>query len=994
MSDSYTDAREGNDFFAQGNYVEAARNNRDDDWRRYAALGLIGKTEDGLAGLERFDTPEASFYRAVAYWIGGYDKDAILLLKKLDNAHARNLLELIRKPRIRVLAQMPWQRRGPQDLIGWIGLDEKFSVTNISFHPDDRPNLPLADVHDFYDKSAPPDFYVCQMVEWHPIPPNIQELPCPILGHSADYDLHIQAVHSWLRTFDELVVTDHTEWADVHRLVDSPVSTFPKAFGIVPTLVQVSMGTRPIDLLTSGSLLHPYFREKAGLIHQIIDMDEIHPLFIHGFVSDKDYFDVLSRAKLCLSHVRHAGATPTRALEALAMGCVAVVQKGCVLNIFVNEQSGLVEYEYERLCETVTKVLSNWPEYQRRAALGSQIIRNEFSLAPVASQYFRYMTVLAAKPRGERSLIGPGLLIQKRSVLKKGWLVGGTTVYRQFRKKNLVAWNKSPSKFKTPHTLIDMARELVLEYAATGTDRQEETRNETLEQALKLYKEALERFPRSLVVRFNMIRVLLHYGTPAQVAEGLDFAETTVSEPAESWNIDALEDIFPWDFFAEHFNYRSYLDAVTQAMADGHHSESLWALIRLIRASIHHYIGWISGSINHLFQAVSLDPDYPYYRLTCALRLINEEDASSTKRAVELLEDLARESILFREAHDALKCLHMSGRYPENQWQAAMRRFERAERVVLFVESRVDESAVVRQRESIDRRFSVRRNRQTNDTPFISVLLINSTGKRFRSTLQSLRAQSYPRSRYEIVYVWSGNPETDTLQEGIDVVIYAGPDGGRLEDEAVYLNQSLINSRGAVLAICEPVSHYHTDFVARIHSTFGLDDPLGPSRLLVRDDDVTAFLRIDALRIGGVDEAQPGGSGWTPLEDLCERLVQYRVKEVRGPSGKSEVDRIRSRLKSKHGTGFVRTTGTLLPLSENPEIAHLRASTKAIWLLFTKEFATRVGVKAFSPSIRLSAVYPRHYVLDLLYYRAKALTPATLKAFLRRLLRSLRKQRV
>jgi len=179
--------------FCQGNYTSAALFGSRQEWQTHAALGLVGKTREAVEGLSRFDHAEARFYSAVASWIDGDEPKAISGLKDLNFPHARNLLALIRKKKIQVLAQLD---RGSQwDFISALPKDGRFQIRNAGFKPGDIPNRPYADVHEFYDKKQPPDFYVTKLVEWHQLPPNLDELPCPTFGHTADYDIHIQTVH-------------------------------------------------------------------------------------------------------------------------------------------------------------------------------------------------------------------------------------------------------------------------------------------------------------------------------------------------------------------------------------------------------------------------------------------------------------------------------------------------------------------------------------------------------------------------------------------------------------------------------------------------------------------------------------------------------------------------------------------------------------------------------------------------------------------------------
>jgi hypothetical protein len=183
--------------FARGDYHRVAAEGVAEDWRTHAALGLCGNSGPALERLSALDTEDARFHEGVIRWIDGDEAAAIRLLARCDDAHADNLLRLIRKPRISVLAQLPWQRSsaGPHTLLHAGEMDPKFRIRNISFAAGDLPNAPNADIHGFYDAGDPPDFYLAEMVEWHLIPPNLQELPCPTIGQTGDYDLHIQTVY-------------------------------------------------------------------------------------------------------------------------------------------------------------------------------------------------------------------------------------------------------------------------------------------------------------------------------------------------------------------------------------------------------------------------------------------------------------------------------------------------------------------------------------------------------------------------------------------------------------------------------------------------------------------------------------------------------------------------------------------------------------------------------------------------------------------------------
>jgi GT2 family glycosyltransferase len=787
--------------FASGNYTGVALAGAKDRWETYAALGLIGRTHEALKGLNRFHHEEARFYSAVASWIDGDESTAGRILESIPTPHAQNLLSFIRKPQIYVLAQLPWTRRAPHDLLTASKKDRKFKVQNISFHPDDLPNEPYVDICKFYDPNKPPDFYICAMVEWHIIPPNLQQLPCPIIGQTADYDLHIQAVYPWLQVFDEMVVTDQTEWEDVSRLVSSPVSTFPKSFGVSHTLPPIPPGPRPIDVFLSGTVAHPYNPDKAVLLHQIFRMPHIKARCIEGFMLPGLYNMVLANSKVSFTYVRHPGSLPTRGLEALSMGCALVVQKGSALTLFVGEDGGVLTYDFDSgdLPAAINRILNQWPVFAQRARQGAAIIRREFALPRVASQYLRFLTFLAAKPRRQREIKSTEQLDQKRTVLCRGWLPGGIDILQKIRASNFARWHRRMDKNASPRLISDMARELVLEYATipAGVNGPRADK-QLLRQALKIYRDGLTRFPRSLVLRFNLIRVMLHFGQAQDISEAFQITEDTVTMPVSSWHIDVMEEVFPWDFHSLFFNYRKYFDLVTEHLAQGIPVAPI--LIQLILASLHHYLGQHLKDMAHLKQAMALDPDFPYYKMNYALRLLKEGGTENYTEAGNLLIALAENSILFNEAFSLLKQLQAKRLFVSSQFEKLQRVVNRAHQSIRLhawnkpselrpvdikqIEASHPDAVVLTTKKSkgYSRADCNQEERSiSRKETLISALVPTYNAERFmRGLLEDLEAQTIA-DQLEIVIVDSNSPQNEQaivkeFQQRYDNIVYVRTD--------------------------------------------------------------------------------------------------------------------------------------------------------------------------------------------------------------------------
>ncbi len=173
------------------------------------------------------------------------------------------------------------------------------------------------------------------------------------------------------------------------------------------------------------------------------------------------------------------------------------------------------------LAASIRTILDDWPAFARRAEAGARVVREEFALARVASQYLRFLTFLAARPRSPRPDRPGEDLCQKRCVLEKGWLPDTDPVHSPVLHGLAVANSQRlqgalAARPASPHALIDLARESVL-----ANCRRAQLGLLPVPQWLaflrQVYGTARERFPRSLVIRFNAIRVMLHFGTPEWV---------------------------------------------------------------------------------------------------------------------------------------------------------------------------------------------------------------------------------------------------------------------------------------------------------------------------------------------------------------------------------------------------------------------------------------------------------------------------------------------
>ncbi len=640
------------ELFAAGNYQAVAESGATDQWQTHAALGLMGcGAGAAAAALDHFDCEEARFYSAVASWIDGDDTSAERGLADVSLPHARNLLHLLRRPQIDVLAQLWETRAGFWGLCDGISKDSRFRLRRV-------PTVPHADVHDLCDEAFSPDFYICAQSEWHLIPPNIQELKCPIFAQTGDPDMHVQIVQPWLRLFDEVITTSYDEWDDASKLSGVPASTFPKLFSIpVPQPHLNPFVPRTYDVTMTGAWCHPYQPEKARILQQVYRLPETQLMVFDGYLAPAHYTGLLAATKVVICFSRYTGCLPSRGLEALSMGCVPLIPNDNVWSFFVGETEGVFRYDPhgDDLPGVIARVLANWDDLQPYVRRGSDLVRREFCRTQVASQYMRYLTFLAAKPRPQAKRVPDAAPEQKRLVFWRGGFPGGAAVKNTLLKRFQDKWQAQGAPVSA-RGFIDMGRELTLvaaeldEQACLGESRGNAP--ELVAKVLRLYEIGLKMFPKSLVLRFNLVRVACHLGEPRQVTNALAVGLDTLAVPETDWQMDPMDDVFPYDFFSQCFNYRDYFDLVTLGLKNGDNVEP--KLVQLILAALHNYLGQYEPEVGLFERAVELDPAFPLFKLNLATALLNRGNYDDLVKARSLLTELAEETWLFRQAYALL----------------------------------------------------------------------------------------------------------------------------------------------------------------------------------------------------------------------------------------------------------------------------------------------------------------------------------------------------
>lgn len=871
----------------------------------------------------------------------GDEDRAARLLETCSGEHAANLLAFIRKRRIQILSQLPWSQtgEGPHLILAGGRTDPKFLIHNIGFEGNDLPNGVSANIHQFYNPESPPDLYLAQMVEWHFIPPNLQELGCPLIGQTVNYDRHIHAVYPWLQLFDHLIVTDSTTHHEASRLSAAPTYTFPKSYCLPQTLPPYrhdrDIADKDLDLLITGNAYHPYNRDKGALIRNILEIEDLQLLLANGFLYSTQYAHRLSRSRLALSYFRRPGVTSTRGLEALAMGVPLLSQPESTLGLWVGEDEGLLTYTPDTLKNTIQDALSNYAKHHEAAARGGVIIRTEFDVKRVASQYLRFAVFLASKPRAERRRFPAPT---QRSVNAwQGWRQSEAAVYIALRQNAFEAWRTLKPEDHSVETLNAPARETMLTCVRMGLAPASQNLRDLLPITLELYRAGLQTKPNSLTLRFNFVRAALHFGTEPDIEQGLSLATETLDATAGNFTLDLLDDVMTWDYCNEFFNYRAYFDIVTYSIANS--IDRTAELKNLIFASLHYYRARMAGAIEDFAFAAKLDPNFPNYRLWWAKALDATGDRQSALDAVPLLENLATNSLQVIDASSLLQSIESDHDLPSPRRPGVTVAVERLKNQTF---SDADYAAIRYSAYFQAQRLDLARNNGVKvlkepsvPTPTISILFADLNGGCSRKLNAALERQDIPRDAFEIISAEVFERASPHVMSVADTILLCGQTDF-LYNKNVAFNATLMNARGEIVLIIDDDIALPPGALSDIIQFFRANDrptiavtntganPGAPESLYG-----LALRREQAVAFGGLDEGPYyTGRAGGPAE-LAQRLQSKGFEISTLPclpqhSNTRLVSQAKRASILQELSPFEHSGKYQLPIHENPEIRQMR----------------------------------------------------------------------
>lgn len=896
--------------FENGNFTQVILKGSPEQWQWHAALGLVGRTDEALVGLSRFRNPEARFYEGVALWMAGDELEAKRVLDKVPTAHAQQLLALISKPSIRVLSMLPSNSFGPHLTLRGALTDPKFDICNCTSADDLSSNSKegIPSIFDF----APPDFFVCQMIEWFQIPRALTSFKCPTIGHTSDFDLHIQGLYRWLNAFDEILVSDHDEHAGVVPLTKAPVSVFPKVFACPASLPRPLRRERKFDVFLSGTLFHSWHPDKARLLQELLGVEGLRVLGFNGYLPENQYYETLSRSRICVSYYRRDGGMLTRAIESAAMGCVTMVPQGSVVNLFTKPRGALVEYETsgDGIARCVKAVLEQYDKYEQIAWKGASAIRQELAPSIVGSQYMRFCTYLAARPRQPRSAITPRDLDQRHLVILKGWRPAGGDPkgMRKLAAANITQWRQSlrAAPDKRFAALSNILRERLLMYlhllsfsrpADSTTDplklkRSDFPRPGARARLIGDFRRACAEFPDRLVLTFNYLRAAIHAGSDLQLADARQFLTATLARPSSYWRVEPEDDVLSYDIFPLCFNYRSYLDTVVECLS-GRQSSSK-PLVNLILASLFYYRARLLGTIDDGKTATRLDPAFPFFALEYGKLLSLSAAVEDRQEAIRALVPLVETTMVANEAW-AVLCRLGHDRHAHSL-AARVRRIQdglvAAEQYAWSSLNRLSAVQTPGLSGAIGPRL-LSNARSGNKPTRFSVLFIDHAFRHWRQHAELLAGQTIPRAAYEVIVADAYDQAPPEALNIFDKVILSNQTKFLVHD-SIAANYGAIIAQSGILLIVDGVPDIKSDAFAILVA----EVEAGAAQAVVINSTAGRMLgcrRQTLFDWGGFDEHPIYCGSGSLIGALCERLADAGINVVSrsGPFPNTDLSSVR-----------------------------------------------------------------------------------------------------
>lgn len=402
------DEEPGEREFSRGDYTTAAQLATSRELKG-CALIMLGELERGLECLEDKDSPRALLYRGFANWSVGRREIADELLSAIpsESPHrrtARHLLRFVGGKTVNVLLQGRHDPACPNyDLIGAFRKVPGVDVKTVGFSSRSDIVINYTTTFEQMLSQLPagwqPDLFLSHLVEDNPPPIGIERANFPTLFHTQDFDRHFQHCYHLMGMFDGAVVLGSVDHKHMSELIEGTVFVYPKLLGVdFGRCKTTASPERDIDVFVSGSLFS-LTKSKSRLIAEVAQLPERYEVqLVDGYISEEEYYNRLSRAKVTFTYVHRWGLINGRALEAISQGTCALVQKDGEICLMVADFQGAIPYDARNAIPRLQEVIDEWDEkYAFHARRGRFQVAQCFDYQACITRYCHSLVFHAAQ---------------------------------------------------------------------------------------------------------------------------------------------------------------------------------------------------------------------------------------------------------------------------------------------------------------------------------------------------------------------------------------------------------------------------------------------------------------------------------------------------------------------------------------------------------------------------------------------------------------------
>jgi tetratricopeptide (TPR) repeat protein len=470
--------------FDAGNYYVALLKAEQSGDQETAALSrlMCGDYAGGIAGLEKLDQPSsrAARFQSLGHWIAG-DKQAACA--GLDKETDTPLIKLIGKDDIHLLIIFgPHTKNAVPD-----PAPDGYTLHTVCVERDEKAPA----LETILSGSTGIDGVIVFDVYGPRLPDEVFDIDAPVIFLTYDLDFQLHHQFGDLRRADLILMNAAFEHIRMDGIYPCPVAAYP---AYINAFVEPGFTTpaaeKDIDILHTGLSFTPIMREKAQYLFRLASLDEpdldirIH----HGFLDKDEYLEALSHAKfvpVCSS--RNLGGLSGRVADVLLNGGRALMPENDNATRLLDKAADLITevsvsaFEQQAL-KALQEPLEEWADIKRDWPVILEELETLAGRSPGReAALFKFCLFEALRRRSPKSCPPTNNVIADTDHSADCALL-----------------------FRTLTQIVARPRDQAL-----------------IEVAKNLYNEAHSRRPKSLILPFNMGRILWALGDRPAAVEAL-----------------------------------------------------------------------------------------------------------------------------------------------------------------------------------------------------------------------------------------------------------------------------------------------------------------------------------------------------------------------------------------------------------------------------------------------------------------------------------------